>query len=71
MQYILEKEGVFWDEKCYDPEKHQSCTVLPGEITFIIFFMKYIIDIINSQAVGRHLWTIWIFFLKDSSALNR
>ena len=55
MQYILEKEGVFWDEKCYDPEKHQSCTVLPGEIIFIIYFMKYIIDIINSQAVGRHL----------------
>lgn len=33
MQYILEKEGVFWDEKCYDPEKHKSCTILPdGQI---------------------------------------
>ena len=52
MQYILEKEGVFWDEKCYDPEKHKSCTILPGEIIFIIFFNKFIIDIMNSDALG-------------------
>ena len=56
MQYILEKEGVFWDEKCYDPEKHKSCTILPGEIIFIIFFNKFIIDIMNSDALGSDSW---------------
>ena len=25
MQYIFEKEQVFWDAVCYDPEKHPNC----------------------------------------------
>lgn len=32
IQYIFEKEGVFWDELCYSAEKHPNCTFLPDEI---------------------------------------
>ena len=30
MQYIFEKENVFWDDVCYDPDKHSNCTNIPG-----------------------------------------
>jgi len=25
MQYIFKTEEVFWDDVCYDPEKHPMC----------------------------------------------
>ena len=27
LQYIWEKENIFWDEVCYDPIEHPNCTV--------------------------------------------
>lgn len=27
VQYILEKESIFWDELCFDETKHVNCTL--------------------------------------------
>jgi hypothetical protein len=36
LQYIFEKENVFWDEVCYEPEKYPTCNQTTGKkICFI------------------------------------
>jgi len=30
IQYILEKESIFWNELCFDEEKYPECTQING-----------------------------------------
>ena len=32
LQYIFEKEQVFWDDVCYDPKRHPNCTKPNGKL---------------------------------------